>query len=267
MAQLIFKGPFHFSQFKSLQLKGKAGIYIWGFTYETDNGELTQALNLQNENYGDETSCILKDEWKFIPYYVGLKNGSLADRLKEHHAVRTNASATKYVRMYDKYYKEFFMDPDFPINTGSSSWICSSPVFNKKIRNCIEYFNNMDILRIHLYPNQQVVNTLTNPASNHNPITNITVKNVLLNDSLNKIVEFKNNFWFCFAGLPDSENSNENMESQTFYSLKGKTVGETKPYNPSGFGYAIDAEASCKDIFKLDLNGDIVANQNFPGYL
>ncbi|MEI8274075.1 MAG: hypothetical protein WCG08_15780, partial [Paludibacter sp.] len=66
MAQHIFKGPFHFSQLKSLQLKGKAGIYIWGFAYETDNGKLSQPVNLQNQNYENETSCIFKDEWKFI---------------------------------------------------------------------------------------------------------------------------------------------------------------------------------------------------------
>jgi hypothetical protein len=293
MAQLIFKGPFHFSQLKSLQLKGKAGIYIWGFAYETKNGELSQSVNLQNQNYENETSCILKDEWKFIPYYVGKHESDLEKRLTEHHSVRTDASATKYVRFKKDYYKEFFNDPNYKIFTGDGDRqyrdLTKLVLNNPK---SLSYFNNVHLLYTIDKQIKPIYKSITDI-----PIINCHKGVNLMPDTLDEIVSTKsdlnintkNNFWFCYAEL-DEELEKElknyrstlekgsrseflkNPEAQTFYSLRGKTISETIDFKSVKSKYTIKAEPTCEHIFNLDSTTKEVIPQDpndpksFPGY-
>ena len=300
---LEFKGPFHFSHLEYLNLKGKSGIYIWGFMFNISNGKIMDIVDFADlksiPNFND---CILdgkpfgykNEKWIFIPYYVGKAESiSIADRLKQHQKVRNYTSAKKYTRMSMDYYKLFFKYPDFKPNTGNRNgkrcneidnliWPNNGQNSNKiTYQNCYKILNKLYTLNIlKKYKSNKKTQNYDYPITDYNVIP----------DTLNEVVDCKKNFWFCYAEL-DEKGENElkeykstlkkgcrseflkNPEAQTFYSLKGKTISETLPYRKNGFGHTITCNSSgtkmspCIEIFE-NISGVIPPNPtgNFLGY-
>ena len=311
MATLNFKGPFHFDHLLNnknpnslnlLDLKGKSGIYIWGFVYDLDsNGNLNQATDFSSKTVGSkhnllkslfnidgcQISKIHSNGSKFIPYYVGLKNGGIDSRLHNHHSVRTNVNSTKYVRMHLNFYKEFFKNNSgFEIYDGNgilqyrnhTKLVLSNP-------NSLKYFNNYCLL-YSINDKIKPKSFMLSPNIKDVPITDCYLNKKLISDSLDFIVSDAskhsinslNNYWFCFAELPDGVSADDYMEAQTFYTLKGKTVSKILPYVPTGFGHTITCKTSgtnmspCEHIFNLDpktkegIPQDPTNPNSFPGY-
>jgi hypothetical protein len=111
------------------------------------------------------------------------------------------------------------------------------------------------------------------------PITDYNV----IPDTLRELIYCKNNFWFCYAGLDENDENElqnyrstlekgsrseflKNHEAQTFYSLKGKTISETKDFKDVQAIHDIIPEATCEDIFKMDNKKAYISNQ-FSGYI
>lgn len=314
---LNFKGPFHWDHLVNsknpnslnlLNLNNKSGIYIWGFVYDLDtNGNLNQIIDFSTKTGGSKhhllkslfkiDGCDISKAYsngsKFIPYYVGLINGSISSRLNNHHSVRTNDNAKKYLRLKLNFYKEFFK-----INSGFEIFIKNKELQQYKNhtalvlknKNSIDYFNNFCLLYT-INKNIKPKTFFTNQNITDVPITDCFIIGNQIPDTLDYIVSdnsqhskntFKknslNNFWFCYAELPDGYSANEEMEAQTFYSLNGKTISKTLPYRNKGFGHTITCNSSdtsmspCIDIFNHDSTTKEVIPQDpddpksFPGY-
>ena len=280
MADLCFKGPFHFNHLTNsknpnslnlLNLNGKSGIYIWGFMDNMENNHLIDPINFSK---GDNKIPDFKTEgvempinWKFIPYYVGLKNGGIDSRLNEHHLI-TKGDGLKKTRMTMDFYKQFYLDTSgFPINIGDEYvrlkklqlLVCSNP-------NSVDYFNNLCILKS-IHKNLKINIPLSNLNLTDIPISSCCINKKQIDDTLDSIINTNNNFWFCYAELPVGVKADKYMEAQTFYSLKGKTISETLPINPCGFGYTIKDKTNCDDIFKHKITGGIHFEDDFKGYL
>jgi hypothetical protein len=286
MAQLIFKGPFHFSQLKSLQLKDKAGIYVWGFAYDLDtNGQLNEfidfsvgkipvpevSLNEKNEPIG----CDFKGlNWKFIPYYVGKHESSLENRLIEHHLV-TIGNGLKYTRLRMNHYKDFFKN--IPIlNKGKNSKKINQVKLYPYI-NLVEYFNDDCILKA-IYQGVSPIEIKTVRKNKPDEINYpINLQKYIGNDTLDEIVNGNNNFWFCYAEITSKNNHDiKSAEPFTFYCLKGKTISQTKKYsfgnNKSNYPHVLICEETCECIFNLNpiskegIPQDPNDKNSFPGY-
>lgn len=319
-SNLKFKGPFHWDHLKQIKpfLNGKSGIYIWGYMCDLAQNNIKGTVNFKktgvpffpyNEPCGSLGINYKNKKWEFVPYYVGLDNNLNTkqipfERIRTEHDVENPNYGAKFTRLFGQYYNSFFNDIDFPINTRKgSSWIVSNKSFNMKISKCVQYFNDMHILKKYIYPNDIIENNLHNSGKkneiNHNPITNIEKNGLLLNlkDSLKEIIIDKNNFWFCYAELDivaqeelnkiedklveekkltgerkKTTNFLEYPEAQTFYALKGKTISKTMTFNsinnsPFNTKYDINAEPTCKHIFKQNINCNIISLDKFDGYL
>lgn len=288
MAQLIFKGPFHFSQLESLRLKGKVGIYIWGFAFNlVENGQLKEPIDFSDGSIPVPKMCLNKNNepigcdfiglnWKFIPYYVGraqLKEkgtNSIKKRIIDHLSVdATSKDANTYLRLNKCYYKSFFKDPDFPINKSGGPWI-NTPVFLKKLNtNFITYFNDPNILTNILYPSCTPQRDFKRKRDRYP----INLQNYISYDSLKDIVKNEENFWFCYLDMTGySDSQIEKAEPQTFYSLNGKTISKTIDFKLVENTTIIYAYSTCEDIFNLDsatkklLPQDPNDPKSFPGY-
>ncbi len=98
----------------------------------------------------------------------------------------------------------------------------------------VEYYNNPDFLKFRIKKENTIdLNNIISvgPSKNNNPITKFNS----IKDSLDELVNKKNNFWFCY-GIVKNEDSLfscylENFETLTFYSLKGKTISKTGNFN------------------------------------
>jgi len=265
---LNFKGPFHFSHLNSLNLKGKAGIYIWGFAFDLDeNGQLNETIDFSkgiqipteylNENK-EPIGCDFKAlNWKFIPYYVGKHESSLENRLTEHHLV-TQGNGLKYTRLRKNHYKDFFKS--FPIlNKGKNSKKNNQVKLYPYI-DLVEYFNDDCILKA-IYPGILPTEVRTKrknkPDEINYPIDKQIYNNKSLNDTLDEIVNKNNNFWFCYAEIPSKDKHGiKSAEPFTYYCLKGITISQTKKYsfgnNKSSYPHILKPVQTCQDIFSLD---------------
>ena len=297
MADLCFKGPFHWEHLNELiQDKNSNinnhGIYIWGFVMRQDNNAQNRLIikDFTDENLPPYKSVGIKltNNSIFIPYYVGkVESKSIAKRLSEHRKVRSDKNSRKYTRLSIEYYSSFFNDPNFIPNTGNSNgkrcreienliWPNGGQNSNKiTYQNCNEILNRLHNLSI---PKKYKSNNKTEDYDY--PITDYNI----FPDTLRELVYCKNNFWFCYAEL-DNVGEKElqdyrltlkkgsrseflkTHETQTFYSLKGKTISETLPFNPSGFGHTIKDKTNCDDIFKHKITGVIHCEDDFKGYL
>jgi hypothetical protein len=258
MAQLDFKGPFHFDHLQSLQLNETPGIYIWGFVLDTDSNSQPNLpvdfTTIENQEFILEGN-ILPSTFKFIPYYVGKDKTSIENRLIMHHTI-CRSNALKYTRMYISFYKDFFKTYPIHIRYGSNNKLLINN-YIKSIPNSIEYYNNDDVLKL-IYKNIIPVGSPRNWPINKQMIST----NQSIPDSLKKIICHYNNFWFCYAEL---ENPTEDAEAQVFYSLKGITISQTKSFNGINIQHKIKT-SSCKDIFKHDSNNSIIHSIHFLGY-
>ena len=303
MADLCFKGPFHFDHLSDLSKISnsgitKAGIYIWGFAFNlNEDKELNSPVNFFNvENFPNskltQTDCNKPNfefgydfqslGYKFIPYYVGLKSGKIVDRINEHHKINCG-DRLKFTRLTWETYKSFFKNGNFPTLTKNSKLKNQNEIINyiKREKNNglipLEYFNN-DLVLGEIYNPDIIVNKIVSGIRvdypynvqkrlNGNPIIDKTSKNSTTFDSLDRIVNNYNNFWFCYAEL---ENPNTDAEAQVYNSLKGKTISETKLFSNLKIKHSIKPSLTCEDIFKhdkVDNKGNIVCNDKFNGYL
>jgi hypothetical protein len=246
MITLDFKGPYHFNQINSINeikkgvepIDGK-GIYIWGFMYKKENNSLGDEIHFKMEiNY---------DPYKmqFIPYYVGKADDtSILNRLNSHHKPRYGHS-TKYIRLSMTYMKSFFIGKPpyvFPINFKNNkdcknNYVALELINKNPNLKLITYFNNADCLSA-IYPEillKSKRRIQNNKAYNNYPITmqhipkTINNPNGDLPDTLDDLINTKYNFWFYYALKPESANITE-METFTFWSLKGITVSETQKF-------------------------------------
>lgn len=231
MTKLQFYGPFQFIDIdrvsKSAPNEEKAGIYIWGFMYEYNESGLIKLVDFRGPR---------REKMKFIPFYVGKHQSNIFTRLTEHQSVR-KGDATKYTRLSFEYLKRFFMDKfpedpedlNFPIHY---SWPKYAKIYNQNIANLIEknkkrfiYFNN-NVILASLYPGSEPINVGNATRGNYKITEQTFIEET--KDTLNVIVNMMNNFWFCYALANVSKKKLYDCEAYTFFSLKGKTIGQTK---------------------------------------
>lgn len=229
----------------------KSGIYIWGFVYYYNDYGLIAPANCTNADPAFDKAIM-----KFIPYYVGKKKYSAFSRICEHHSVRSG-NAECYIRLSDCFMKEFFKHPLFPILWTSSPKVLNFINLIKTYPNAITY-HNRDIILREIYPYLHIATTL----KGDHPITMQIINGQPIPDTLDYLVNYLNNFWFCYAEVPDDA-VNEKNEADAFYSLKGKTVSHTEM---NGHRIVNINDYTNTEIFKKDDLGKVSASPDFSGY-
>lgn len=263
-----FKGPFNINHLdKNLELEiDKPGIYIWGFMVDSNYNP----LNCKN------IVSFSSEKMKFLPYYVGKKEGRIIDRLNEHKNVRENVNAIKYTRLSIQYLKTFFNDPLFPIKTSYSNITNKFIEIDKKSNHTlIEYYNNSKFLDYKINGSNNDKSKINNEKPTNNPITNFCT----INDTLQEIIIGKNNFWFCYAELKENidffKSKLLDFETLTYYSLKGKTISKTEEFKTISDNIQVKCNDNLINVFKEKvLTKKIITekylNENnevkFPGY-
>lgn len=261
MTTLEFHGPFHFDDIdaetgdiktdKKAPNTKKPGIYIWGFMYEYDKQEkrLKEPIDFK-----DKEKLFEPHKMQFLPYYVGLRKNVFA-RLKEHHNVY-KGHVTKYTRLSLKYMESFYNDLAFPINikrkrnNKAMLHLCLNQ--NSKI----EYFNDDQCLQA-IYPGISPVGKTGNF-----PLVNQNYKGNKLPDTLDYLINTKDNFWFCYSIVPDDLKCLlEYFETYTFWSLKGKTISQTECCP------LINPNINISDKTQTNIFKEIRPCKDFPGYL
>lgn len=263
MIDLHFKGPFHISEVQSIKedeskRPNKYGIYIFGFTYQKENGSIGEPNTYEN----NETISWKEEREYFIPYYVG-KDSNLNGfaRILEHHDLY--GSTGKLTRFSNGYMKSFFKGAEgFPIHynhldvqyrVNVRSWANKRNNGNK-----LAYFNHKDVMD-KIYPNTNLrtlypsLKTEKNPFEKNQPCYLVQKFDGKLNswchidDPIGNLILNKNNFWFAYASfeetnlsIPDFSNNNKNastlsisksleiLETITFWSLKGLTISSIR---------------------------------------
>lgn len=263
-----FKGPFNINHLdKNLELEiDKPGIYIWGFMVDSNYNP----LNCKN------IVSFSSEKMKFLPYYVGMATGkgknnkmTIYKRLKQHKEV-DKSNANKYLRINKPFLNSFFQDKCFPIHyQKDNNYYKKLLVYNiSKENNAISYFNNpMFMFFIYQKKLKTKLNELFNVyKSNDLPITLEIFKDCIKNDPLYDIVNNKFNFWFCYAEFNPKTNNEDNkkiifedLESFTYFSLKGKTISEVKSLDKINKCFTINDKTNT-NIFKLE------PSEEFPGY-
>jgi hypothetical protein len=270
----MMQGPIHY---ENLDKKGKIinnpkglvnpterGIYVWGFMYNYD-GSFKNPINFSDKNILENyyaNGCKLPDNWKFLPYYVGKKEGNIFKRIKTHHNVR-HGDAAKYIRLSYDYLIHFFKDPKFPIKYNRVRNINQTISKFQDDPNSIEYFNRLDFLNLK-YP-KSILKGSGRKLTDY-PITE--QKDFLgtqLKDTLDEIVNSNNNFWFCFLPVDEIYPNLTEYESFVFWSLKGMTVSQTERYQKINNTISIVNNTGL-DIFNVNKNNKIIPTEIFNGY-
>ena len=233
MKKHIFYGPFHFNDFNEngdfkndalntypliaehnevvkIPIPNNPGIYIWGNLFDIDkNGELLFPTDCTSQNFKYNPK-----KHQFVPYYVGKIESSIFKRLIQHSQVRLG-NAVGYIRFSFDYWKEFFKDPLYERDSNSLINLV------KIKKNSVIYHNDKAVLQ-EIYPHMNIV-----PVGSNHPITAQNLYGNPLTDTLDMVVNGANNFWFCYC--PVDINRVETLgqlETQVFYSLKGKTTSK-----------------------------------------
>ena len=110
---LEFSELFHKTALCSRTNLDVPGVYIWGFVYHKDENGIGGPVNFTG--VGNPIADPAKHV--FIPYYVGESSTSILSRLFDHIQPRKRDSSKK-TRLTIDYIKDFFNDPNFPINSG-----------------------------------------------------------------------------------------------------------------------------------------------------
>ena len=199
-----------------------------------------------------------------MPFYVGKIKDSIFRRIKAHQKVR-HGHSSKYIRLSLNYLRRFFKDnplhgktTNFPIVTKSFD-IDKGIAIHKEDNNTIIYLNS-DMFLNEKYPNCK----LTSSGRDY-PITN--QKDCYGNplpDTLDEIVNIKNNFWFCYLPI-ETDKSLTEYETFVYYSLKGKTTSQTQKFSKVNKSIVIKNDTDT-DIFNVDPNNNLVATDTFIGY-
>ena len=275
--KLEFNGPIHFDNVDAktgsiiknpnkLKSPNGRGIYIWGFIYEcSKNGELIKPVDFSiKENFlkYEKNDFKLLDNWKFIPYYVGKKEDNIFSRIKTHHNI-LNGDATKYIRLSHSYMRNFFNCPSFPVKYKRNS--NKSQAINLLTSNpdSIEYFNDADFLK-RKYAGIRLESHGRN-GTDYPIILQRNINSQKLPDTLEELINHKNNFWFCYLLVDDSNVNLTNYETFTFWSLKGKTVSETQKFTSINNSLVIDDKTKA-GIFNINGNKELLPSNEFLGY-
>lgn len=267
MTAMNFYGPFHFNDIEPITGKiienianipepNQPGVYIWGFMYYYNSYGLVTPVNHRNlsAKYNSNTM-------QFIPYYVGKHEFNIYSRIKQHYDIRNinkNSDSDKYIRFSHSYMSNFFKDPLLPIKVGNNSLDKKMIDIIKSNPSSITYYNSATVLN-QIYPSLKV-----SSFGSNQPITIQKINDVCIPDTLEDLVDYMNNFWFCFA--PKNKNTSilEEIETTFYYSLKGKTISKTQSISKVETTLEIKDYSNTK-IFKKN-NNQIVANDNFSGY-
>ena len=274
---LKIQGPVHFDNVdkkgnliknpKGWSNPNTRGVYVWGFMYIYENGKFIKPIDFLDKEVLEvldlyySNKCELPENWKFLPYYVGKKEGSIFSRIKTHQKVR-QGDARKYIRLSFDYLREFFKDPLYPVKYNRKPNLPAVLEKHQQDPNSIEYFNSDKFLNLK-YPN--CILTPSGRNSTDYPITDQNDCNGNpLPDTLDKIVNQKNNFWFCYLPI-DEDKSLTKYETFVFYSLKGKTTIQTQRFSSVIKSIVIKNDTDT-DIFNVDENNNLVATDTFSGY-
>lgn len=272
---LKIQGPVHFENVdkngilknnpKGWSNPNTSGIYVWGFMYIYENGEFIEpidfkckeVLQILDSYYKKERE--LPKDWKFLPYYVGKSESNIFNRIKQHQDVRNvknlKSDAAKYIRFSHDYMKKFFKESNFPLKIGSSSRAKQLINLITTPLKSITYHNDKKVLQA-IFPNLSI----TSLGKNH-PITLQKINGVCIPDTLQDLVDDKNNFWFCYSYILTLKD----YESFLFYSLKGKTTSQTQNFSSVINSIEIKNDTDT-DIFHVDQNNNLDATETFSGY-
>ena len=271
---LKIQGPVHFDNVdkngilmnnpKGWSNPNTSGIYVWGFMYKYENGEFIEPIDFSDKEVLDfyySNNCELPSNWKFLPYYVGKKEGSIFNRIKTHQKVR-QGDARKYIRLSFDYLREFFKDPNYPVKYNRKENLSTVLAKHQIDTSCIEYFNSDKFLNVK-YPN--CILTPSGRNLTDYPITDQKDCNGNpLPDTLDEIVNLKNNFWFCYLPI-ETDKSLTKYETFVFYSLKGRTTSQTQRFS-SVIKSIVIKNGTDTDIFNVDENNNLDATETFSGY-
>jgi hypothetical protein len=190
------------------------GIYLWGFKYD-HNGAI----------FLDEGHSTMG---RFIPYYVGKSENTIAQRIDQHlHNIIMDNST--YMRLTLAYMNEFFIDPYFPfLSFMQRDWIrahleANIPIFDVtygKVAywNKLEFYHNID---------------LPVPERPFNINIGLLGQDRDARDTLRNLIQFGNFYFFCGQlsddGIPIVDGPTlTHAESYAKYSLRGKTISDAK---------------------------------------
>ncbi len=290
MAKLSFKGPFHLKELRKIdEIKEGKGIYIWGFMYKRNGKSIGEAVDFRVNGLPVEFD---QKNMQFIPYYVGIGDSTPIFKRLLAHSKPKNGHATKYIRLSHDYMKEFFIGfpnkkrfrifPhfEFPIKIhGEKNNEVTLNLIKSSRTAKITYFNSANCLSA-IYPVitlKRDTRTLHEIAYYNYPITDQSIPPSPANlsgdlqDTLSDLILDINNFWFCYSLNPDDKHLTQ-LETYTFWSLKGLTTGETEGFDSLGTTSETGKLASTDklwveitpnpllNIFKKEPSSD------FPGY-
>ena len=271
---LKIQGPVHFDNVdkkgnliknpKGWSNPNTRGIYVWGFMYLYENGIFLNPIDFSDKKILDSylaNNCELPANWKFLPYYVGKKEGSIFSRIKTHHKVK-HGDATKYIRLSFDYLREFYKDPLYPVKYNRIPNLPAVLVKHDQDPNSIEFFNSDKFLNLK-YPNSLLTPTGRNLTDYPISYQKDLIGNPLP-DTLDEIVNLKNNFWFCYLPV-NQEQSLTDFESFVFWSLKGKTISQTQNFSSVDKSIVIKNNTDTGS-FETDVNNNLVPKATFTGY-
>ncbi len=242
-----FKGPYH-KNFLLNKNEGEEenispGIYIWGFLYKKDieNNHEPEPLNISEKEYETLKSIDvidLKDEFEFIPIYVGKSESNVKKRITDHFN-ENKKEFNKYTRFALDYYKLLGYDSSYPENIGGQHYKRIYKLMKKDepVNKKVLYFNHkyiLEFLKINVPDFSKFVINDDPSKITDQPLTD-TIKQY---DTLKKIICERDNFYFFYASIENEDykllegsfpkgKTLEVLESLTFHSLKRKTIGKT----------------------------------------
>lgn len=215
----------------------RPGVYIWGFHI---NG-------------------------RFIPYYTGKSQSSIANRINQHifHLLKPDSTYARLSKEYMEGENPFFTDPHFWVQT--SNWAKNKlpKWFREKrehFKDKVLYINNLgyfeEILGVKVVPKY--------PKRPEYPISNIPGLEDYITDNIENILV---TFADCsFDGCPDLNQNYfyEVLEAHVKFSLRGKTVSKSMSIERmellQGNKLNVVIDPNGLDLFKDQPSVD------FPGY-
>jgi hypothetical protein len=283
MAKLNFKGPFHLKELSKIdEIREGKGVYIWGFMYLRNGESIGENVDFSVNGLPAEFD---PGKMQFIPYYVGIGESTPIFKRLLKHSKSKYGDATKYIRLSHDYMKEFFIGfpnkirfkifPhfEFPIKIHGPKYKNNEValnLINSYRTSKITYFNSdacLSAIYSGISPTgiTRVLKKTGKVYTNY-PITNqrITVSPTNIGghlpDTLSDLINDNNNFWFCYSLNPDDKHLTQ-LETYTFWSLKGLTTGETGSFESIGDVSHTITSATGLNIFKKN------RSNGFPGYI
>ncbi len=236
----------------------KPGCYIWGFMYSKDKSKI---LNFNDYNEVPEYDS---KKYQFIPYYVG-ESANVFARLGQHSLIRS-MDAGKFPRFKLDY--QFWLDIPRQYENGRDKFL---PSYISIAQNGnIIYYGKEDVMlaaygknkKKSLIIKQQFLSNLRQPS-----ITDL--ESLLgIKDTLEDIIQLKDNFWFMILTNDEVEHNSKNVidfnvektrheiENLLYLSLKGGTI--SRCYRAKINKKLIVIDNSNSNVFHLNNTGHLV---------